>query len=291
VADDDGAPFTPSGVLWLELPSGLVVGTDFVGPGQEQGAVGRALTHALEQPFIGRPRRPDRVRVADPALVHEVRAALGPQPPILVAPTPELDEPRDDLWDAFYAEDEEPSYLADGRIPRGLVAHLLRCAAHLHHVAPWSVVGSEQLLRLDIPAFDVDGACVSINGSTGTATGILIFPSPAAFETFTERVQQPPVIGKPTSFGTEVLGLFARREDGPPNVTVACADGSSRLPEVRDLRIAAACASALAAFFETHWRFLEAGEGRPLRGTYPSDGPFGVEVTIGMPYEAGDLGA
>jgi hypothetical protein len=79
---DAEKPYRAQVALWLEL----------TGPAGADGALGRALNAALERPLIGSPRRPERIRVADQSLADEVRAVLGDEVPIRVAPTPELDE-------------------------------------------------------------------------------------------------------------------------------------------------------------------------------------------------------
>jgi hypothetical protein len=172
------------------------------------------------------------------------------------------------MWGALGDEGEEPSYLEEGRIRPALVEHLFRCAARLYRAAPWSVAASDQLLRLDIPALGVEGACVSINGSEGEVAGILIFPSLEACETFVERAQEFPADGQPMELGAELLGLsFDRPADLPPRMLreaneyawpLASSDayplvwawhpeGVPRPLEERDVRIAAACAAGLAS--------------------------------------------
>ena len=85
-------PYRPELVLWMEMPEGLIVGQDMLAPGDEPGALGRALQDALKRPLIGPPRRPSAIRVADPDLAAEVRAAVGDRIPVTVGAIPEFDE-------------------------------------------------------------------------------------------------------------------------------------------------------------------------------------------------------
>lgn len=92
VLDDRPAPYRPVGVFWLEDPSDLVVGFRLVEAHESQGVLGAELRKALGRPVAGRRRRPNQIRVADRALADEVRGAVGDSIPVLVAPTPEIDE-------------------------------------------------------------------------------------------------------------------------------------------------------------------------------------------------------
>ena len=47
---DREEPYRPKLVVWIELPSGLIVGQDLVMPEATAGAVGRVLATAIEQP-------------------------------------------------------------------------------------------------------------------------------------------------------------------------------------------------------------------------------------------------
>ena len=79
--------YRPGVVLWVEMPSGLVVGQEVLAPGDVDGAVGRVLVAALEQSVPGAQPAPDAIRVADAGLAAEVRAVLGGRVPIEVALT------------------------------------------------------------------------------------------------------------------------------------------------------------------------------------------------------------
>ena len=49
---------------------------------------------------------------------------------------------------------------------------------------PGSLVAYTRLLRMDIPALDVDGACLAVNSQTSGRCGVFIFPMPDDFDTF-----------------------------------------------------------------------------------------------------------
>ena len=109
----EGEPYRPEMIVWMDLPSGLVVGHHLQDP-QEPVEFGATLTDAMERPLVGSPRRPARIRVANSGLAESVRRAVVSDVEIVVAPTPELDEvleamkhapPTDDAPDESYLEE------------------------------------------------------------------------------------------------------------------------------------------------------------------------------------------
>ena len=232
-------PYRPEIALWMEMPEGLIVGQDMLAPGDEPGALGRALQDALRRPLIGAPRRPSAIRVADPDLAAEVRAVVGDRIPVTVAATPELDELLELMSESMAAEGEfdsdgagrregdrdsanhweEPSYLEAGRVSPAVVAELFSAAELLHHAAPWKVANDSQVLRLDIPELGVDGACVSIIGALGESIGLLIFPSLTCFDAFARAAFIPPEERRRIDVGTSWLSLtFERGADLPASM-------------------------------------------------------------------------
>ena len=304
---DRDEPYRPGLVLWVDVRDGLVVGQDVVGPEDVEGALGRALVAALERPLAGPRRRPDRIRVADASLAGEVRAALGDDTPVAVAPTPELDALLHAMLASMSRADEgdDESYLEQGRIPPAAVGELFTSAEILYRMAPWQVATDDQVLRLDIPALGVEGACVSIIGNLGESLGLLIFPSLAGYEAFGRAVGGPFPGGGPIDLGSDWLALgFERGADLPvemrrevarhgwpvadpnayPRVERYERDGASRPLVERDVRIASACASSLVAFFAKHRRAFEADELEPVCESWFDE--HDLEVRFTLPYEA-----
>ncbi|MEN8182082.1 MAG: SEC-C domain-containing protein [Myxococcota bacterium] len=305
---DRDEPYRPGLVVWMDARDGLVVGQQVVGPEDTDGAVARVLLAALERPLAGPPRHPDQIRVADAHLAAEVRAALGDGTPIEVAPTPELDEFLELMLESMQGEDEDESYLEDGRVPPAAVARLFAAAEVLYGLAPWRVATDDQVLRMDIPALGVEGACVSIIGNLGESLGLLIFPSLAGYEAFAGAAEEHVPGGAPIDFGTDLLALgFERGADLPPGMRrevvahgwpVAEAnayprverrerDGASRPLVERDLKIASACATSLSAFFAKHRSVFEADECEPICESYFDEHDLQVRFTL--PYEASAL--
>ena len=301
---DREEPRRPDIVLWVELPDGLVVGQSMVMPGDADGAVARTLRSALTQPLVGSPRRPDLIRVADAATAAEVRAEVARAIPVDVAPTPELEELLDHLVASMPAgAGNEPSYFASGRVSPAAVEKLFTACAHLFAVQPWAVADDTQAIRMDIPALDVDGACVSVIGGLDECPGLSIFPSVEGLERFLEAAAG--LLEEGVLPGTELLSLIfepvaelppsMRREamehgwpvaspDAYPSVVRMEPDGAPRPLVERDIEIVTAAARSLSALFARHPTVFESDWADPVCESYYDDDD--REVRLTFPYEA-----
>ncbi len=305
----EGTPYRPELILWLELPEGVVVHFDLSDGRKAPASFGAALLKAMESPMIGPRRRPGTVRVANADLAAEVRQVL-PEVRIIEAPTPELDHVIELMSEATSEDEdrEDPSYFENGRVGIEAIEALFRAAKVLYHVAPWKVAGDSQVLRVDIPAYGVEGACLSIIGALGQSIGLILFPSIEGFERFLERAEAPPRPGAPTDLGTTTLSLnFETGSDLPPSMRrealkhgwpVADAkaypmvqhrdpDGLPRPLSEQDVRIMAACATSLTAFFVKHGHLFEQGSFDPICESYFDDDD--LEVRFTAPYEAAEM--
>lgn len=306
--EEGDAPYRAEFVLWLEQPSGLIVGQAVLAPDEAEGALGRVLRAAMERPLAGPPRRPAAIRVPDAASAAEVRAVVGGAIPVRVESTPELDALVSQMLRWMPESDVEQSYLEGGRIPPEAVAKLFAAAEILYHAAPWKVAHDAQVLRMDIPALGVEGACVSIIGQLGESLGVLVFPSLTGWEAFASAAEAVASGERPRDLGTDWLALdFERGADLPasmrrevarhgwpvasadayPCVTRHDRDGAPRPLVQRDVAIASACAVSLTAFFVKHPRLFEAGAFEPICESWFDDDD--LEVRFTAPYEAFEL--
>ena len=303
---DRSEPYRPGFALWLELPDGLIVGRDIFGPEEAEGALARTLRDALKQPTAGRPRRPDAIRVTDAPTAAEVRAEIGWDIPVTVAPTPELDEIFQNLFDLMSKEDGDfkPSFLADGQVSVEAVDALFKAGSALFALQPWKLGDDPPVLRMDMPAFGIDGACVAIIGQLGQSRGLLIFESLYDFDDFLIAADAAAEGDGPISLGSEVLALTfesatelprsMRQEamehrwrvhsaDAYPLVQRRDPDGVVRPLIERDLEIATACALALTAFLGRHAAILRSTTFEPVGESFFADR--GLEVRLTVPYE------
>jgi hypothetical protein len=267
----EGEPYRVELILFLERPDDLIVGMEIVNPAEPL-SFAEVLERTIRNPLVGSPRKPTHLRVADPTLAAELRAAI-PDLMVEVGPTPELDAVFEHLSDSMTGEESAASYFEDGRVALPDLQRLFAAAARLYPLAPWRFMDDGQLLQLDIPALGIEGACVSIIGALGESIGFLIFPSLLGFDSFRKVADAPlPKRGK-LDLGTSILSLnFETTEDLPPSMRrevmskglpIADAqayprvehrdrDGVLRPLTAHDIRIATACATALTHFFVQH---------------------------------------
>jgi hypothetical protein len=277
---DRDEPYRPSLALWLEMPDGLVVGQDLLfDDGDFEGGLARVLREAMASPMVGTPRRPGAIRVDDEATAAAVRAAVGGDIPVSVAPTPELADVFHALFQAMAESpgDVEPSYLEDGRLSPASVAALFEAGRALFAHAPWKMAGDAPLLWMDIPSLGVEDAVVAIIGQAVDVRGVLIFASVDDLDAYFDAAEEETY--KTGNFGAALLSLTfepaaelpqsMRREamehgwpvhdpDAYPLVQKREADGVPNPVAVRDLQIATACADALAALLDKHTTLLDA---------------------------------
>ena len=305
IIDGPDEPYRPLIVIWMELPDGLLVGQAVVSPNDAEGAVALTLRSAMTQPLVGAPRRPDLIRVADAATADEVRSEVGDGTAVTVAPTPELDELLEHMVATMPASAyDDASYLASGRVSTAAVKKLFAASQSLYSVKPWAVADDIQVVRMDIPALDVEGACASIIGNDDHQ-GVLLFPSASDFDRYLEDVATGALEDVARGLGTEVLSLTfgsaaelpptMRREameqgwpvaspDAYPRVQRVDPDGMPRPLVERDVAIATACALALSAFCVRNAAVFESEAPAPVCESYFDDDDREVRVTA--PYEA-----
>ncbi len=302
---DREEPYRPDMVIWMELPEGFIVSQAVVNPDDGDGAVARALRSAMTQPAIGAPRRPAAIRVSDAATAVEVRAEVGPAIPVTVAPTPELVALLQHMIETLPPDDEDDaSYFAGGHVSAAAVRKLFVASRALFAVKPWAVADDTQVIRMDIPALDIEGACVSIVGQLGESLGVLIFPSVDDFEAFldaadTGKLQRGVIPGcngwlglnfesatdLPPSMRREAMehGWPVASPDAYPVVDRRDPDLVPRPAVERDLQLATACATALAGFFARHAEMLQSDRPARVSESYFDDGR---EVRLTAPHDA-----
>jgi hypothetical protein len=153
-------------------------------------------------------------------------------------------------------------------------------------------------VRLDIPALEIEDACVSIIGALGENLGLLIFPSLEGFECFLKAADGDPaapivprtaVLDLPPSMRREAVkhGWPVAGPDAYPRVMHTYPDGVPRPLSERDVRIASSSAAAVAAFFRKHRSIFQRAPIPPTCDSLWTDDD--IEVRLTVPYEASHL--
>ncbi|MBU2500424.1 SEC-C domain-containing protein [bacterium] len=301
----------PDILIWLEMPGMMVLGSEPAPPRSGFKALGPMLKTSMQKPLTGKPRRPDRVRVASEELAKAVRRFAGKDVPVIVAPTPEIDQIHDMMADMLagghFKDDLPDSYLEGGDVSPEAVEGMFRAAAALFAVAPWKVATGDQAIRMDIPDLGVEGACLSIIGNLGESVGVLIFPDVEDFDEFWEASLGVPQSDFLPDIDVGWLALeFERGADLPDPMRQEVArygwlvaspeaypvldrydPGPEPVPLMdEDLRIVTACVTALTAFFVKHQRIFTTDEFKPVCESFFDRS--GLEVIVTAPYEALD---
>ncbi len=298
----------PVMLLWMDPELGVLGFELAQGDGERE--LLDLFHRVTEQPMVGPPRRPGRIRVEDAALAAVLRSGLRGGIPVEVGPTPMVDEMLGSLFEHLgkvAAELPEPArgYLEGAGLDRGVVRELFECAEVLHRAAPWEGLSDSDVLAVDIPELGVEDGCLSIVGALGESLGFLLFESLAAYDAFAASAETGIEDIDSADFGTDFLALTfdpldelapevqsEREREGWPLASKAAYPVVQRrdrngfpMPLVeRDVRIATACAAALGKFFVTQGRALEAGE--PASMTMETQ--VGGLVRLTSPYEAKD---
>jgi hypothetical protein len=270
----DGEPYRPDLVLWVDAGAQMILSSRVTHPAESAAAVAGCLAEALRKPFMGPPRRPRRIRIAEPVLIERLRPVVGPDVVIEAAPTPEIDALARLLAAEMPNGDVPASYFEGGRVSVRSVAALFRAAAQLYRAAPWQTLWDSQVLRVEVPDLGLPDGCLSVIGALGESFGLLVYDSIEGHLAM-QRACRPSLRtgGAPQDLGTPILSLnFERRADIPasmrreikrhgwevagtaayPRVMFIEPDAVLRPLTERDVRLVSAVAHALARFYAAH---------------------------------------
>jgi hypothetical protein len=306
--EDEGDPYTPEISLWLELPSGLVLASKIHGRGSRDGGLAGALKDAMKKPLAGEPRVPPAVRVPTRTDARRVLDALPDDVPVRVAPTPEIGRLVENMASHLAVSGPELGWLADERIDGAHLRAYFRATRALYLLAPWRSFNDTQVVRVDVPALSIRGACLSLVGQLGEVLGFLLFPSLDAYDRFIEAsldadagVSLPPDVVSGCLSLTyervaelpEALRRRLRDEDLPvagpkgfPHLERHDSYGDAVPLGEGDVSLATAVTLALTSFAACHRAELALEDPDPLCETFDAGG---TSVTLTCPYEDYDL--
>ena len=177
---------SPDGLFWIDA-DGALLGSTVDHPDELLRVASESLQSTIDDPFVGPPRVPARVRVTSSELAAALRAG-HPTLEIVCAPTPKLDEclaamfqQMTDDWRA------ETSYLSSERSPEA-VASFFEAAAALFRAEPWKRLSSTQRSFLvTAEPFTVRGAVVSVLGTADDSLAVLLFANINDFRAYLDE--------------------------------------------------------------------------------------------------------
>ncbi|WP_437662162.1 hypothetical protein [Sorangium sp. So ce1182] len=196
--------YRPEAVVWM-TERGFVLSCAALRPDDVVAGGVDSFEAAASDPLEGEPRLPARVRVASPALADALRARLGPEIDVRVAPTPEIDVVAEDLEEHLGARDGRltPSFLGGG-IEAPAMASFFRAAAALYRATPWKAVPSDaDIMAMSIPSLGARDLALCVVGQAGQSHGVLLFESAQGFELYlaeTAKLPDAPPASLPASF-------------------------------------------------------------------------------------------
>ena len=276
----EDVPYRPELVIWLDVTNDLIVGSEAFKPGEPLSVEAELLATAMKRPMAGKPRSPSSIRVADSALAALLRGRLDPDVRIDVAETPELDRVIELMAASLTRDEQDASYLEDGKITSDTMRRFFAAAAKLWKMAPWKNVHDSQLLRLDCPALEARNKVVSIIGNLGESFGVLVFDSLDGFEAMAGYSDAHMAGKQPINLGTRVFSInFERGADIPKAMRREIDRHGWRVPDAnsypriqwidpdrmvrplteRDVVFATACAEGITEFFARHGNDIAGG--------------------------------
>jgi hypothetical protein len=301
----EGEPYRPETLFWMSA-EGAVLGYTVGKPGALVALACESLQSTIEQPSLGRPHAPDRVRVASPELAEALRAGQR-EVEVVCAPTPEIDEVFAAMRERMKSDAaSEPSYLSPDVDP-GAVGAFFRAAAALFRAKPWQTVPSDQsLFSVSIERLGVTDAALSVIGQMEQSRGLILFSGIDDFEAYLEAADAmehgeeprvPPHFALNFERGAE-LSATLRKEvtehhwevasvDAYPWLVAVDEDLVARPPTAEEVTIAEATALALAKVLEEKNALLAAWNGGEpvLRTLLVATQAGDVEVSLRVPYE------
>lgn len=301
---DADPPYRPEGLFWMSAGE-LILGSEMAEPGKLLALACDSLRATMEQPAVGPPHAPTRIRVDCAELAEVLREGFA-DIEIVSAPTPEIDAMLAQMREHMRAAGEsERSYLGHGISVEQMAAFFDACAA-LFRVTPWQVVPDDRsLISVTIERYDVRDAALSVIGQMGESLGLVLFASLPDFVRYTEALMAieegeeadiPGSVSINFDRGTEVPATLRKEIDqhrwevagssAYPSVMVVDDAQSVRPPTRTEVVMAEALARAVTPLLKDSHALDEAWDGgEPVnlsQTVHTNDGP--VEVTLCVPY-------
>lgn len=192
---DEGESYRPHFIGWYDARHDVILYGDLANPTVGHQALVTALESAIQQPLIGNPRMPTRIRVEDAADAQSLyQWCKAHAPGITVEPAGPLPEIAA-LWENFATQwaqhdtqiPKEPfSYLMDGHIDPAVMCAFFTATAEVYRQQPWRLFTDDQVLLVDIARWKIHDSVVSINGALEESFGFLIFDSIDTYGDFTD---------------------------------------------------------------------------------------------------------
>jgi len=292
-AAEDGESFRPAILVWFEPETGAVIDIHVTRPGLADAPA--LFTRATEQPKEGPPRRPARVRVADPVLADALRGRIG-EVEVVEGDIAEAREALQSLAEFMSRMESEPE------IEPAAWARMFRAAAALYRARPWDTIPADEWIGVECEQLGISRGALTVVGQQGESHGFLLcrtVEDAVAWLTAGERRQR----GEPAAFPSQffMFGYDDRRELDPvdveeverhgweiagpaayPSLTVLDQDTEGRLPTADELAGVTAVVESLCEMLDDEPHLADAWNGEPVDW---EGGAAGARVRLVAPLE------
>ncbi|TVP70226.1 MAG: hypothetical protein EA342_01980 [Leptolyngbya sp. LCM1.Bin17] len=174
-------------ILWVDSSHGTVRGITIVPSSSGYEPVVRTLLQAIEAPQGGlNPARPQKIVVRDREIQFYLRGALQGLD-IAIDYAPELP-----LIDELFHALLQSSEMAEAELPERYGDAMVDKAMEMWELAPWHSLNEQQILAVELNAWEVDTLYVSVLGMGGVEYGLLMYRSLDSLKQFRDRVLMGP---------------------------------------------------------------------------------------------------
>ncbi|TVQ09254.1 MAG: hypothetical protein EA368_09945 [Leptolyngbya sp. DLM2.Bin27] len=217
--DDDGGlrqrhTETNDCILWIDSGHGAVRGLTIVPTNCGYEPVVRTLLQAIESPQGNlTPARPQKIVVSDREIQFYLRGALQGLD-IAIDYAPELP-----LIDELFNALQQSAEMTEAELPPSYAEAMIDKAMEIWELAPWNSLNEQQVLAVEINAWDIETLYVSMLGMGGVEYGLLMYRTLDSLKQFRQRVlleQQSPKQMQETFLEQDCLFLNFELFDDEP---------------------------------------------------------------------------
>lgn len=172
-------------ILWIDGTQGAVRAMSTVPSDSGQEPLVRTLLQAMENPQgAGDPARPQKIVVRDREAQFYLRGVLQDLD-IVVDYVPLLP-----LIDELFETLQRGAIDAPPQLPKQYADALHEKALDIWDVAPWNILNEQQILAVEVKAWEIETLYVSVLGMAGVEYGLLMYRSLDSLKQFRQRVLQ-----------------------------------------------------------------------------------------------------
>ncbi|QQE64361.1 hypothetical protein GFS31_10410 [Leptolyngbya sp. BL0902] len=240
LVEEDSNPWGRSGqgehsdcILWVDSGQGAVRGITMVPSSSGYEPVVRTLIQAIESPQGSlTPARPRKIVVRDREIQFYLRGAIQGLD-IEVDYAPELP-----LIDELFNALQQAGGMEEAELPDRYGDAMLDKAMEIWELGPWHSLNEQQVIAIELNAWDIETLYVSVLGMGGVEYGLLMYRTLDSLKQFRDRVlmgQQSPKQMQEAFLEQDCLFVnFELLEDSPPSGPFAALGWANAAPDAVD---------------------------------------------------------